>query len=715
MSNDRHYAPVDDLDVRTQHHISSSPTPSSPPTSILTLVLRFPQFYPLGPSSGKSTQGGSLEDFEASLGTDKKRRRSERDDDRHHKDKKDKHHKHKDKHHKHKDKGKDREKRHKDKEDELGEESHRMSSARDDDLVDRISSLKEDELQAESTAKRVIPHDPALDLVNMDWMTSPPPPSSWRKAPESAPEPLTKAPTKPSLELNPQINPDSKLKLDEQASIGDGGASWTRTTGYDPNFRAQRADRPVVQSGVSRWKKEEAREAPRPPPDAGPRVISTGPSTSSGPSDYAELMDVDLNVLKSQIMRAKLQKKMDLVMELEAKLDRARKVQSGEVIDALPSHVRVIDDLDAHGRSRSATSGALVGKLSSQTTGKDANPRTSGLHSASGERLKYFADDDDVDLDTMVARERLDKRTAVSGSISSMDAHYADNVMRARNYKEDSLFERNFDGEGDVDYAQFESREKKLSQAELATRERSRAINSAQKLDKATSQCFYCLKTKKIPAHAILAMGFHTTLIVPFERGQLMNGHVAIVPHEHVASSTHMEDAVWSEVWQFMKALTKYFDSIGYVALFSENVPNLNQYRHAVIECYPVPKRDAKVAPDFFKKAIQETTNDVEWTATHQRVHEFTCPAKTIRNTIPQHFAYFMVQFGVTGGLAHHIEAKEEFPNNFAKQVIGGLLQLDETLYNGKHPRRLSYDDEERIARQFKRDWKEFDWTLSLK
>lgn len=575
----------------------------------------------------------------------------------------------------------------------------------------------------EEPKKVTLPHDPALDLISTDWMTSPPPPSAWRTKLSEEAIPQTTAPKKPSLELNPQINPDSKLNFGEKVSIGDGGASWSRTTGYDPTFRAssstsRASSQPQTSTSLgARWKKEEAKREDRelsPPPASTfePRVLYTG----DAPPQDEDLMSIDLNTLKSQIMRAKLQKKMDLVASLESKLERARKAQSGESIDEKPSHVRVIDDLDEYGRSRSATTGALTGKLATQTSGKAANPRTSGLHSESGERLKYFADDDQVDLDTLVARERLDKRSAhAAGAISAMDAHYAENVMRSRNYKEDAFFEKHYDGDGDVDYAQWESREKKLSQADLASKEKSRAIQAAQKMDQATSNCFYCLKTKKIPAHAILAMGYHTSLIVPFEKGQLLlSGQVAIVPHEHVVSSTHMEESVWSEVVQFMEALTKYFESIGKVAVFTENVASLNARKHAVIDCYPVPKRDATVALDFFKKAIQETTEDVEWTSTHQRVLEYAAP-KTIRQTIPLHFAYFMVQLGTSKGLAHHIEAKTEFPANFAKQVLGGLLQLDETLYNGRHAtRRLSFDEERRIANRFKDDWRDFDFTRKL-
>jgi hypothetical protein len=398
---------------------------------------------------------------------------------------------------------------------------------------------------------------------------------------------------------------------------------------------------------------------------------------------------------------------MDLVRELEAKLERARALQGDESV--LPAQVRVIDDLDEYGRSRSAVS--AVSNLIQADPRQAANPRAAGLHNESGERVKYFADDDQVDLATMVARERAEKRGA---GISSMDADYAENVMRKRNYKEGDLFERHYDGDGDVDYGQWESRAKKLSSAELAQRERSSAIQASQKMDKATANCFYCLKTKKIPAHLIISMGFHTTLMIP-SRGHLLPGHCLIVPHEHYASSTTMEEAVWAEVQQFMRALTKCFENSKREPIFCETVLDFGHHRHTFIECYPIPKTDANQAPLFFQKAILEFDND-EFSTTHQRVLKFSLPRQTIRTTIPDRFAYFMVQFGLESGLAHHIENKAEFPTNFGKSVVATILRLDpdRDSYTSGRDRRASYDAEMKIAAAFKDEWKPFDWTSSL-
>jgi hypothetical protein len=556
--------------------------------------------------------------------------------------------------------------------------------------------------------------------VNTDWLTSAPPPSSWRKKPtDEAPSPAPTTSKKPNLELNPQINPESTWESAGTFRVGDGGAAWSRTTSYDPNFKSSRefsssSERPSHQGGA-RWKKDEFRSegtSSAPPPPLY-RSINSTPIQEVPVDD--ELLKIDLNQLKSQIMKAKLQKKLDLVSELESKLERARHVQSGYSTSssaATPSHIRIIDDLDEQGRSRGATTSQLAGKLASQTDGKRSNPRTSGLHSESGERLKYFADDDDVDLDTMVARERLEKRSGsvqTGGGILSMDRHYADNVMRKRNYKDDQMFEKHYDGDGDVDYGQWESREKKLSSEELARREKSRAVQASQKFDKATENCYYCLKTKRIPAHLIVSMGHLTSLVLP-EKGHLMPGHVTIVPHEHFSSCTSMEDSVWSEIMQFMIALTKYYEREGKEPVFCETVLDFAHYRHTVVDCFPIAKKDASMAPLFFQKAIRESGS--EW-ATHQKLYEFKLPSKTIRNTVPTQFAYFMVQFGVDSGFAHHIEQKAKFSPNFAKEVIGGILELPEETYTG-HPRRRSYDYEIRQVDLFKKGWKEFDWTRAL-
>jgi hypothetical protein len=703
---DEEWDDLDPVEVRSPFLPFFSPISIQQP--YLTIFCIVFQLLPSG-SIGRSSHSDQLfANFESTLSGSKKRSRSDRDGDAHDKDKrgkdKDKKHKHdksKDKHHKEKHKHSDKNKRPKTNEPSDTDELHKLAPSSDDTLI-ATSSISEE-------PKRVIPHDPALDLVNTDWMFSAPPPSSWRKKSPERTAPL--APKKVSMELNPQLNPKSQFNTEGTFAVGDGGASWSRTTAYDPNFypSQQFTQQSSAVNGAARWKREEARQTAE--PSSSPIIVHISSHSPAVPQEEEEdLSTVDLNILKSQIMKAKLQKKMELVSQLEVKLARARKLQSSDASEIIaPAHVKVMDDLDEHGRSRSAIAAASARTVTSSSDGHKLNPRTAGLHSETGERLKYFADDDDVDLATLVARERAEKRSAVVGGIQGMDNAYADNVMRKRNYKEEDLFERNFDGDGDVDYGQWETRAKKFSSAELAQRERQSAIQATQRFDKATSNCYYCLKTKKIPGHLIISMGFHTSLVIP-ERGHLMPGHCIIVPHDHFASSTSMEESVWDEITKFMTALTNYYASQGKEPVFCETVLDLSPWRHTAIDCFPLPKRDANIAPMFFQKAIQESGG--EW-ATHQKLHDFKLPKRTIRNTIPAGFAYFMVQFAVDSGFAHHIEQKQDFSPNFGKSVIGGILELDETLYSGQ-PRRQSIETEKRLASDFKAGWNDFDWTTTL-
>lgn len=685
------------------------------PNMSLTIILQLP---PSGQSSRLAHSDRTFADFEAGLVSKKKRRRSFSDSDESSSDSesssprhKHKHSKHKDKRHKHKDKHKekhkDKHKKSKRKEISSGsEDEHLPPAPREEEVVEPKPNKPE--------PVRVIPHDPALDLISTDWMTSAPPPSSWRKKAAAEPEnPAPSEPKKPNLELNPQLNAESTLAGADKFTVGDGGAGWARATGISTQDRSsQRVQESRAQSsGGARWKREEARAKPDETKPL-PSVPAPAPVLVQRSVIEEDLTGVDLNQLKSQIMKAKLHKKTDLVAELEAKMERARRAQSGDtnVQNTIPSHMKLVDDLDAHGRSRSATTDKMV---STHAEGHKANPRALSLRDESGERSKYFADDDDADLDTLVARERLERRLASasgdSGGISSMDKHFAENVMRKKNYKGDALYDGLYDYDDDVDYMQYESREKKLSGEQLAQREKQRAVQQTQRYDKATENCYYCLRTKKIPAHLIVSMGYHTSLVVP-ERGFLIPGHCIIVSHEHFASSTTMEDSTWKEVLEFMKALTQFFESQGKTPLFLETATDFHARRHTFIDCIPLDKRDAGTAPLYFRKALAEAGGD---SATHRDRYDFKLPGKTIRQTIPAHFAYFMVQFGMDSGFAHHIEEKSNFSSNFGREVVGGILQLPEETYMGRaKPRPL--DKEKRQVAEFKEAWTPFDWTRSL-
>lgn len=70
-----------------------------------------------------------------------------------------------------------------------------------------------------------------------------------------------------------------------------------------------------------------------------------------------------------------------------------------------------------------------------------------------------------------------------------------------------------------------------------------------------------------------------------------------------------------------------------------------------------------------FQKAIQESES--EWTQ-HKKLIDTS--AKGLRRSIPPHFSYFYVQFGLQQGFAHVIEDHTKFPRFFGQVLIFSLF-----------------------------------------
>lgn len=424
-------------------------------------------------------------------------------------------------------------------------------------------------------------------------------------------------------------------------------------------------------------------------------------------AEIRELETVDINRLGSQIVKAELVGNTDLAKSLKAKLERAKLIQEkGSAPLPLPdpssssSNIVIMSDIDSRGRSRSATTDKSLASRDEADMafiGKNSKKRVDS-HDNEGERQRYFADDD-VSLQDVIQRERR------SGG-DDMDKAFADNITRNNRFKESAMDVMNYDDD-DVDYALWESREKKQSREKLEQKERARAVADFKRMEATENSCYYCYSTKKIPKHLILSLGEHCYLAMP-ERGQLVDAHVFIVPSEHCLAMTMVEDHVWREVELFMASLTKMFQARGQQCLFIETVMNLKHRRHTVLECVPVPATRAEAAPAYFRKAISEAES--EW-AQHKKIIE--TKGKGIRRSIPPNFSYFFVQFGVGGGYAHVIEDSQKFPKFFGREVIAGLLQLDAEQYIIK-PKKKSFEEERKNVLAFLDAWKDFDWTVEL-
>lgn len=240
---------------------------------------------------------------------------------------------------------------------------------------------------------------------------------------------------------------------------------------------------------------------------------------------------------------------------------------------------------------------------------------------------------------------------------------------------------------------------KNVDSQDLDRKERDRAIREHQDMKRTLEQCDKCFDSAKLEKQLIIAMGKNVYLSLPWHEG-LQTGHCLIVPISHVSCATQLEDDVWQEMRDFMKALDRMFAARKQDVIFFETARNLHRRPHMVVHC--VPSSEFEMAPFYFKKAIQES--EAEWATNKQLI---SLKDRDVRRAIPKGLPYFWTNFGMSSGFAHVIEDQEAFPQNFAQETIGGMLNLDARLW--RRPRKVQNPIPK--VKQFADWWKPYDCT----
>nr|CAH7755341.1 unnamed protein product [Callosobruchus chinensis] len=105
------------------------------------------------------------------------------------------------------------------------------------------------------------------------------------------------------------------------------------------------------------------------------------------------------------------------------------------------------------------------------------------------------------------------------------------------------------------------------------------------------------------------------------------------------------------------------------------------------------------MTPIYFKKAIDES--EMEWAQNKKLV---SLNKRDVRRAIPKGLPYFAVNFGMNEGFAHVIEDERLFPDNFAQEVIGGMLDLHHSKW--RKPRIQSFEEQSKRVTEFSKKWK---------
>ena len=409
------------------------------------------------------------------------------------------------------------------------------------------------------------------------------------------------------------------------------------------------------------------------------------------------LTDQEKNQIGAKIVKAEIMGNDALAKQLKSQLEASRNAASNPPRAPKMKKQKHKDDEDGDDDmvvlSRTDRSGMVRPlpdrKHPVEPKGGRRKKQKVDTHTGQGERERYFDDDDKFDLKSLVEREKMG---------TSEDS----NMMFAR--LAGRTFEKT-DDDHQVDDVFMQRASKKQSDSKQEERDRHMAILEHKKMSSALEKCHRCFEN--VSKHLIVSIGTKVYLCLP-DHKSITEGHCFIVPMQHVAQATVVDEDVWDEIQAFRRCLTQMFEQRDEDCVFMETCMGLHRFPHMALECVPMPREVGDMAPIYFKKAIMESES--EWSQ-NKKVVELS--QKNIKQAVPKGFPYFAVDFGLQGGFAHVIEDEKSFPWYFGREICGGMMDIEPTLWRKSH--KDSFEAQRQKVLQFEEMWKQHDWTLSLK
>ncbi|XP_071590800.1 CWF19-like protein 2 [Heliangelus exortis] len=405
------------------------------------------------------------------------------------------------------------------------------------------------------------------------------------------------------------------------------------------------------------------------------------------------LSEEEMNKLGARIVKAELMGDTELASKLQAELESARKLRDtqGQIPAKsgreAPSHQEdeqvVLVRTDQSGRAWPVTAPTEP----QEPKGGRRKRQTVPTH-VDKERVRYFQDDDSMDLADLVRNEKM--RTAEDQN--SLFMRMASKLMEKTDreyYTLDDMF--------------VSKAAKRARSGEEEEMQRRKAIREHQQLAARMEKCPYCFDSSELPKHLIIAIGNKVYLSLPSNQS-LTEGHCLIAPLQHHTAATLLDEDIWEEIQMFRNTLVKMFEAKDLDCVFLETNMSMKKRYHMVYECIPLPKEVGDMAPIYFKKAIMEC--DEEWSVNKKLID---LSSKDIRKSVPKGLPYFSVDFGLQGGFAHVIEDQHKFPHYFGKEIIGGMLDLEPRLW--KKGIRQNFEEQRKKVLEFAQWWKPYDFT----
>lgn len=300
-------------------------------------------------------------------------------------------------------------------------------------------------------------------------------------------------------------------------------------------------------------------------------------------------------------------------------------------------------------------------------------------------------DENDMTIEELVRQEKRDSRSIAQ---SRRDA---DRIARDSKYKDDLDYQ---DENADRLAARIRTKEINLKNISVA---------DFQRLNKILDNCPLCHHNDGTEPPIAPVISLATRTFLSLSSAPLTRYHCLIVPTQHRFNVLECDDDEREEIRNFMKSLTRMFDSLGQSVIFYENNARPSRKSHCAIECIPIPKKAINMMPRHWEEAIVGA--DEEWAQHRPLIHT---TGNQFNKKMSCAMPYFHVWFDLNGGLGHIIEDDSRWPKDdlFAREVIGSVLGLDLEVWRRKGSWNGEADSKEQRA--FHKVWSRWDWTAAL-
>ncbi|KAL3744752.1 hypothetical protein ACJRO7_013940 [Eucalyptus globulus] len=210
-----------------------------------------------------------------------------------------------------------------------------------------------------------------------------------------------------------------------------------------------------------------------------------------------------------------------------------------------------------------------------------------------------------------------------------------------------------------------------------------------------SKECWFCLSSPSVESHLIISVGERYYCALP--KGPLAEDHVLIIPIEHLSNTLSLPPENETELNRFQNCLKLYHKNQRKEVVFFEWVSKRGT--HANLQAIPVPSSRAAALQSIFSLAAEKLGFKFNSSSTDGR--------KMLRTEFDGKSSLFYVELPEGTVLSHIVEDNENFPAQFGREVVAGLLNVaDKADWRNCA---LSKEEEIKLAEEFKRRFAAFD------